>query len=172
MGKADRDPNRPKKAMSAYFIFMGDYRNHCKMTGESNTSNVTEFTKMASQKWKNMNETERAPYDQRAQIDKQRYESQMSMYVPAPGFSSKGSRKRKNPDAPKRPKSAYLHFLEAFREANREKMNHKEIISQGAAAWSRLTDDQKLPYNQKYEAEKEKYNTLLQNMPAAGGSYY
>ena len=43
-------------------------------------------------------------------------------------------------------------------------MNHKEIISQGAAAWSRLTDDQKLPYNQKYEAEKEKYNTLLQNM--------
>lgn len=49
---------------------------------------------MASQKWKNMNETERAPYDQRAQIDKQRYESQMSMYVPAPGFSSKGSRKR------------------------------------------------------------------------------
>lgn len=40
LGKADRDPNRPKKAMSAYFIFMGDYRNHCKMTGESNTSNV------------------------------------------------------------------------------------------------------------------------------------
>lgn len=43
-------------------------------------------------------------------------------------------------------------------------MNHKEIISQGASAWSRLTDDQKLPYNQKYEAEKEKYNVLLQNM--------
>ena len=38
------------------------------------------------------------------------------------------------------------------------------FFSQGAAAWSRLTDDQKLPYNQKYEAEKEKYNTLLQNM--------
>lgn len=39
--KGDRDPNRPKKAMSAYFIFMGDYRNHCKMTGEANTSNVS-----------------------------------------------------------------------------------------------------------------------------------
>ena len=40
LGKGDKDPNRPKKAMSAYFIFMGDYRNHCKMTGEANTSNV------------------------------------------------------------------------------------------------------------------------------------
>jgi len=40
-GKNDKDPNRPKKAQSAYFIFMGDYRNHCKMTGESNTSNVS-----------------------------------------------------------------------------------------------------------------------------------
>lgn len=71
---------------------------------------------------------------------------------------------QKNPDAPKRPKSAYLHFLEAFREANRDKLNHKEIISQGASAWSRLTDDQKIPYNQKYEAEKEKYNALLNSM--------
>jgi len=172
MGKGDKDPNRPKKAMSAYFIFMGDYRNHCKMTGEANTSNVTEFTKMASVKWKAMGDTEKAPYDARAQQDKQRYEQQMSMYVPAPGYSSKGSRKRKNPDAPKRPKSAYLHFLEAFREANRDKLNHKEIISQGASAWSRLTDDQKIPYNQKYEAEKEKYNALLNSMNMAGGAYY
>ncbi|KAF6037712.1 hypothetical protein EB796_003974 [Bugula neritina] len=176
MGKNDKDPNRPKKAQSAYFIFMGDYRNHCKMTGESNTSNVTEFTKMASAKWRAMGETEREPYDQRAAADKQRYEHQMSMYVPAPGFSSKGSRKRKNPDAPKKPKSAYLHFLDAFREANRDKLDHKQIISQGAAAWSQLTDEQKLPYNQKYAVEKDKYNALLQsmNMGAAGGggSYY
>lgn len=57
-----------------------------------------------------------------------------------------------------------MHFLEAFREANRDKMNHKEIISQGASAWSRLTDDQKTPYNEKYAIEKEKYNVLLQNM--------
>ena len=41
-----------------------------------------------------MSDGERAPYDQRAAADKQRYEQQMSMYVPAPGFSSKGSRKR------------------------------------------------------------------------------
>jgi len=49
---------------------------------------------MASAKWRAMGETEREPYDQRAAADKQRYEHQMSMYVPAPGFSSKGSRKR------------------------------------------------------------------------------
>lgn len=171
MSKADKDPNRPKKAMSAYFIFMGDYRQHCKMTGEVNTSNVTEFTKTASAKWKAMNETERAPYDARAQAEKQRYEMQMSTYVPTPGYSGKAARKRKHPDAPKRPKSAYLHFLEVFRAANKDKMNHKEIISSGAAAWGKLTDTEKEPYNKKYDAEKEKYNALLQSLNGAT-SYY
>lgn len=41
-----------------------------------------------------MGPTERTPYDVRAAAEKQRYEAQMSVYVPAPGFSSKGSRKR------------------------------------------------------------------------------
>lgn len=55
---------------------------------------MTEFTKTASVKWKAMGDAEKAPYDSRALADKQRYEAQMQMYVPAPGFSSKGSRKR------------------------------------------------------------------------------
>lgn len=106
--------------MSAYFIFMGDYRNHCKMTGEANVSNVsdlsqllmtfiklctadigmwifsqvTDFTKTASAKWREMDLAARAPYEARAAAEKQRYEQQMSMYVPTPGFSTKGSRKR------------------------------------------------------------------------------
>lgn len=41
-----------------------------------------------------MNDDDKAPYDQRAEADKQRYEQQMSMYVPTPGYSTKGSRKK------------------------------------------------------------------------------
>ena len=37
---SDKDPNRPKRAQSAYFIFMGDFREKCKRTGEADTSNV------------------------------------------------------------------------------------------------------------------------------------
>lgn len=38
---SEKDPNRPKRAQSAYFIFMGDYREKCKRTGEADTSNVS-----------------------------------------------------------------------------------------------------------------------------------
>lgn len=38
---SDKDPNRPKRAQSAYFIFMGDFREKCKRTGEADTSNVS-----------------------------------------------------------------------------------------------------------------------------------
>lgn len=46
-----------------------------------------------------MDGSARAPYDARAAAEKQRYEQQMAMYVPTPGFSSKGSRKRVSPSA-------------------------------------------------------------------------
>ena len=48
-------------------------------------------------------------------------------------------------------------------------MDHKQIISSGAAAWGKLSDKEKEPYNKKYNAEKEKYNILLQSM--VGGLY-
>lgn len=47
---------------------------------------------------------------------------------------------------------------------HKDRLNHKEIISQGAAEWGKLTDDQKVPYNQKYQEEKDKYQLLQQNM--------
>lgn len=164
MGRnSDKDPNRPKRAQSAYFIFMGDFREKCKRTGEADTSNVTEFTKLASTKWKALSEEERKPWDERAALDKQRYANEMESYQPPPGMSTQRSRKKKDPYAPKRPKSGYLHYLEDFRAKNPD-LGHKEIVSKGAEAWSKLSDDDKVPFNKLYEAAKEEYTAKLQAM--------
>lgn len=163
MGKADKDPNRPKRAQSAYFIFMGDFREKCKRTGEADTSNVTEFTKLASAKWKVLSDSERVPWDERAALDKQRYEKEMETYVPTPGYSAKAARKKKDPYAPKRPKSGYLHYLDAFRASHTE-LGHKEIVSKGAESWGKMSDAEKVPYNKMYEKAKEEYNAKLQAM--------
>lgn len=161
MGKnADKDPNRPKRPQSAYFIFMGDYREKCKRTGESDTSNVTEFTKLASAKWKALNEEDKKPWEERAALDKQRYEREMSTYEPPPGMSGSRSRKKKDPYAPKRPKSGYLHYLAAFR-AKHPELGHKEMVSKGAESWTGLTDDAKAPYNALFEKGKVEYNKLM-----------
>lgn len=70
---------------------------------------------------------------------------------------------QKDPYAPKRPKSGYLHYLEAFRGRHPE-LGHKEIVSKGAEEWSKLTDEAKAPYNALYEAAKVEYNAKLQAM--------
>ena len=57
-------------------------------------SKVTEFTKLASTKWKAMNEDDRKPWDERAALDKQRYEKEMESYIPPPGMSGPKSRKK------------------------------------------------------------------------------
>lgn len=70
---------------------------------------------------------------------------------------------QKDPYAPKRPKSGYLHYLEAFR-AKHPELGHKEIVSKGAEEWSSLSDEAKVPYNALYEAAKVEYNAKLQAM--------
>lgn len=70
---------------------------------------------------------------------------------------------QKDPYAPKRPKSGYLHYLEAFRGDHPE-LGHKEIVSKGAESWSKLTDAEKVPYNKLYAVAKEEYNAKLQAM--------
>lgn len=55
---------------------------------------MTEFTKLASAKWKLLNDAERTPWDERAALDKERYEREMETYQPPPGMSAQRSRKK------------------------------------------------------------------------------
>lgn len=55
---------------------------------------MTEFTKLASVKWKALSDEEKKPWDERAQLDKQRYEREMEGYHPPPGMSGPKSRKK------------------------------------------------------------------------------
>lgn len=41
-----------------------------------------------------MNEDDRKPWDERAALDKQRYEKEMESYIPPPGMSGPKSRKK------------------------------------------------------------------------------
>lgn len=61
---------------------------------DSYNSQVTEFTKLASSKWKVMSAEEKKPWDERAALDKQRYEREMDGYHPPPGMSGPKSRKK------------------------------------------------------------------------------
>ena len=72
-----------------------------------------DFSKQCGQKWQGMDEDAREPFGEKASEDKIRYDREMADYVPPDGAANgkRGAKKRKkDPDAPKRPPSAFFVF--------------------------------------------------------------
>ncbi|WP_353804821.1 HMG-box domain-containing protein, partial [Acinetobacter baumannii] len=59
--KADKDPNKPKRPPSAFFVFMEEFRKSFKEKNPNNKS-VSVVGKAAGDKWKSLSEAEKAPY--------------------------------------------------------------------------------------------------------------
>ncbi|SPO35344.1 uncharacterized protein PSFLO_00815 [Pseudozyma flocculosa] len=71
-----KDPNAPKKPLSAYFLFLRAIRADPNMTQEvfEGESETTKQSVLAAAKWRSLSETEKQPYLDKAEQDKARYE--------------------------------------------------------------------------------------------------
>ncbi|KAH9793152.1 High mobility group B protein 3 [Citrus sinensis] len=74
-----KDSNAPKRPLSAYFIFMEDFRKSFKESFPDNKS-VAAMGKAGGEKWKSMSEAEKAPYVQKALNKKAEYELALEAY--------------------------------------------------------------------------------------------
>lgn len=68
--RSRKDPNAPKRALSGYIFFAQDFRS------KHSNMNITEQMSKAGEAWRAMNDSEKAPYEQKAAKDKQRYEKE------------------------------------------------------------------------------------------------
>ncbi|KAJ5891903.1 Non-histone chromosomal protein 6 [Penicillium subrubescens] len=73
-----KDPNAPKRGLSAYMFFANDQRD--KVREENPGISFGQVGKMLGDKWKALTETERKPYDAKAAADKKRYEEEKAKY--------------------------------------------------------------------------------------------
>lgn len=71
-----KDPNRPKKAASAYLLFVNAERPGLMKSGLS----ITEVTSAASKKWNNMGEGEKAKWEKKAAAGKAKYTKEIAIY--------------------------------------------------------------------------------------------
>ena len=78
--KKVKDPNAPKRNLSAYFFFMNDQRP--KVVKANPDLKVTEVGKKLGELWRAMSDSEKAPYNKKADADKARYEKQKAAYKP------------------------------------------------------------------------------------------
>ncbi|WWD21874.1 non-histone chromosomal protein 6 [Kwoniella shandongensis] len=87
--RAKKDPNKPKRALSAYMFFVQDYRERIK--AENPDATFGDVGKLLGIKWKEMNAAEKKPYEDKAQADKKRADRENAVYK-ADGKAAKKSK--------------------------------------------------------------------------------
>ncbi|KZM18271.1 DNA binding, bending [Ascochyta rabiei] len=76
--KKKKDPNAPKRGLSAYMFFANEQRD--KVREDNPGIKFGEVGKMLGEKWKALTEKQRTPYEAKAAADKKRYEEEKAAY--------------------------------------------------------------------------------------------
>jgi len=176
MPKTKKDPNKPKGVKSAYIFFVESERADQEEKGIQLP--FSEFSKQCGANWGEMDDDEKAPYVKMSEKDRKRHEAEMRNYIPPQrdtdsdsddeGPKRKKKKKKKDPNAPKRPITAYFYFASAVRPGIREKnpgISITEVATMIGEKWRGLDESDKTPYQaqaskdkKRYEREMEAYN--------------
>jgi len=80
--KALKDPNKPKRAKSAYLFYCADHRPKIleKLRKKKQKINIAEVSKKLGAMWGTLDEKAKTPYKKKAQKDRNRYKDEMEQY--------------------------------------------------------------------------------------------
>ncbi|GAB7350501.1 hypothetical protein MBLNU459_g1095t1 [Dothideomycetes sp. NU459] len=78
-GKKKKDPNAPKRGLSAYMFFANEQRE--KVREDNPGIKFGEVGKLLGEKWKALNDKQKTPYEAKAAADKKRYEEEKAAYT-------------------------------------------------------------------------------------------
>mmetsp|Transcript_31794 Transcript_31794/g.48763 ORF Transcript_31794/g.48763 Transcript_31794/m.48763 type:complete len:590 (+) Transcript_31794:25-1794(+) len=168
--KFQKAPNAPKRFKSAYMFFSTSKHKEIRSglgTVRAATEKTTTIAKMVSKAWKELPEAQRATWEEMARLDKARYEAEKAEYK-GPWKVPKTKRQQKDPNAPKRPMSAFIAYSVKKRSTVREE--HPEASSSEIARilsnmWKAAPESERQFYideeyrlRQTYKAEMKKWN--------------
>jgi high mobility group protein B1 len=145
--------------MSAYTFFVQTCREEHRKKHPNENVNFTEFSKKCAERWKQMTEKEKKRFAEMADKDKLRYDREMSSYTPPAGEGGR-KRKKKDPNAPKRPLSAFFLFCHDERPAVKvifPTYSVGEVAKELGDRWNKVTPDMKSKYEQKAVQDKQRY---------------
>ncbi|KAJ7944053.1 High mobility group protein 2 [Quillaja saponaria] len=77
--KLVKDPNKPKRPPSAFFVFMAEFREQFKKDHPNNKA-VSVVGKAAGSKWKSLSAADKAPYQAKADKMKKEYDGDVQAY--------------------------------------------------------------------------------------------
>jgi hypothetical protein len=153
--KKVKDPNAPKRGKSSYIFFCVDKRQE--IIDANPEMPAKEIIQQLGNMWRSLSTKDKQKYVDQSNKDRQRYENEMSTYVPPENL---GVSVKKTKDGPKRGRTAYIFFCTEQRPVLKEEdpdLNTKEITSRLGAKWKSLSEDDKSPYIKLAEEDKKRY---------------
>jgi hypothetical protein len=171
-----KDPNAPKKPLTGYIRFSQEKR--AKVKEENPELKGTEIMKKLGEMWKALSDKKKEKYNSPYKAELEAWKEEMKGYeAPSEDELKKlpenhgrvgGVKKRKtrDPNEPKRPKTAYQWFSEDVREEIKEanpEADSKEIMKLIGQAWTEVKEDEKKvkKYNKKAEKAKAEYQEKM-----------
>jgi hypothetical protein len=150
--KKVKDPNAPKRGLSAWIIFTNEQRPIFKENNPE--SSTTELTTLMSQEWKNMTDEDKKKYTDLAVVDKQRYMKEMEEYDTSDSENEKPikAKKEKDTNAPKKNQNSWMHFCKVTRAKHPDV---KHTVAALKVMWADLDD--KSEYEIMAKLDKERY---------------
>jgi len=170
--KNQRDPNAPKRNMSAYLLYQNAMREQFKALNPGMT--FGQLAKYTSAMYSELPPPEKESWSARAEADKERYLQELKSYNPPPGYdaivsavATKGGHKgkpEKDVNAPKRNVSAYLLYQNAMREQFKREnpgMTFGQLAKYTSHMYKNLTADEKSTWDSRAQQDKARYEAEL-----------
>lgn len=176
-------PVQPKKpAGGAFGQFTNEKRKE--FMEQCKGKPISEVSKLAGAEWKKQTEEQKAPYQQKFEAAKKKYDEDMAAFLANGGVKQKGmlalrSEKRKakeakgaknaakDPNAPKRPAGgAYGCYMAKHREALTKECAGKSVTAVAQLAgqrWKEVTTSEKEVYEKEYAAKKKEYEKAMES---------
>lgn len=159
-----KDPNKPKRAMSAFFLYSQVERPNVKINHPE--ASFGDIARILSAQYKALSETQMKKWVKKAEQDKIRYQEEMKHYVPMDDpTGGKRKKAKKDPNAPKRNMSAYflfsVHIRPSVKDENPEAAfgDIARIIS---AKYKALDGDERKEWDEKAAEDKERYQREME----------
>lgn len=179
-----KDPNAPTKAKSAYLFFQDAKR--AEMREANPDAKFGDISKLLGERWKALSSDEKAPYEEMARADKERYKAQMKDYTPPSGDEEESKQKtkakgrapradaekkaKKDKNEPKRAATALSFFTKAERvrlKTEQPDLTAIEIKKELNTRWKGLSADERAPYEDEAKKDKQRYDAELKAFKAS-----
>tara|TARA_B100000424_G_C22872920_1_gene464862 strand:- start:252 stop:716 length:465 start_codon:yes stop_codon:yes gene_type:complete len=147
--KKSRDPNRPKRPLTAFMRFSKSKRQELKLKYPDKS--MTDLSKLIGVAWKAADDLEKRPFQESAASDHELYRKEIEKY-----------NKRK----PKRPRTAYAFFMQTERSKVAKKYpekNPRELMQYIALAWKQLSKEEKQTYTDMAVEDRQRWTNEKNN---------